>query len=217
MTDEKNAPEVESVDSRQKLIETAAKLFAAKGFDGVSTRDIAGDAAVNISLISYYFNGKEGLYMAVLEDFSSRAHAKLTHLFEGFSPDAMTKESFVRQMTLVIHGIVTTKYENPYYTQLMFREVLSGLPHACEIVSELMQTMAATIINLFEVAQKKGFVRSDIHAGTHFMTLIHASDTYYIVSLCKSSPAQRHILKLPEQKKEYINQLVKVFIEGVLR
>jgi AcrR family transcriptional regulator len=51
--------------SREKLILSAERLFAEKGFDGVSVRDIANDAKVNSALVGYYFRGKEGLLAEV--------------------------------------------------------------------------------------------------------------------------------------------------------
>src|SRR5699024_11847828 len=42
-------------------IHAASTLFFQKGFDGTSVRDIAYKADVNVSLISYYFKGKQGL------------------------------------------------------------------------------------------------------------------------------------------------------------
>ncbi|MDB3953716.1 CerR family C-terminal domain-containing protein [Alphaproteobacteria bacterium] len=53
-------------ESRSRILECAGQLFAARGFDGVTTRELARVAAVNISAITYYFEGKEGLYHAVL-------------------------------------------------------------------------------------------------------------------------------------------------------
>ena len=47
--------------SKQKVIDAAALLFFQKGFHGTSVRDIAEKASVNVSLISYYFKGKQGL------------------------------------------------------------------------------------------------------------------------------------------------------------
>jgi len=55
-------------DCREALIAVATPLFAEKGFNGVSVREIAGYASVNVSMISYYFGGKEGLYAAVLNE-----------------------------------------------------------------------------------------------------------------------------------------------------
>jgi AcrR family transcriptional regulator len=51
--------------SREKLILSAERLFAARGFDGVSVRDITNDAKVNSALLGYYFDGKEGLLAEV--------------------------------------------------------------------------------------------------------------------------------------------------------
>jgi len=54
-------------NSRARILEAAGQLFAARGFDGVSTRELAAAAKVNISAITYYFQGKNGLYRSVLE------------------------------------------------------------------------------------------------------------------------------------------------------
>jgi AcrR family transcriptional regulator len=49
-----------------EIVEAAAGLFAQKGFDGVSVRDICSALGLNTSIVSYYFGGKSGLYLAVL-------------------------------------------------------------------------------------------------------------------------------------------------------
>ncbi|MBS1748801.1 MAG: TetR/AcrR family transcriptional regulator [Bacteroidetes bacterium] len=57
-------------DKHIHILEVAEQLFAEKGFDGTSVRDIAGKAGVNLAMISYYFGSKEKL-MASLIDFRS--------------------------------------------------------------------------------------------------------------------------------------------------
>lgn len=59
-----------SKNTEQKIIEVAKNLFAQKGFDGTSIRDICKEADVNISLISYYFGGKEELYKIVVDNIT---------------------------------------------------------------------------------------------------------------------------------------------------
>ena len=52
----------------QLLIEAAGRLFSIKGIDSVTTREISTEAGgVDISLIKYYFGGKDGLIQAVAE------------------------------------------------------------------------------------------------------------------------------------------------------
>jgi len=55
-------------DTRRRILETALDLFAAQGYEGTSTRQIAEGAGVNLPAIQYYFGNKEGLYRAIIED-----------------------------------------------------------------------------------------------------------------------------------------------------
>ena len=54
--------------TRQRLLDAGLKAFGERGFDAVSTRELVELAKVNQSAIPYHFGGKEGLYMAVVED-----------------------------------------------------------------------------------------------------------------------------------------------------
>jgi AcrR family transcriptional regulator len=49
-------------EARLRIIAAAIPLFSHKGYDGVSTREIAARAGVKPSALQYYFGGKEGLY-----------------------------------------------------------------------------------------------------------------------------------------------------------
>jgi AcrR family transcriptional regulator len=54
-------------DTSSLLIESGIALFGARGYDGVTTRELARGARTNISSIKYHFGGKDELYRAVLE------------------------------------------------------------------------------------------------------------------------------------------------------
>lgn len=58
-------------DTRRRILETALDLFAAHGYEGASTRQIAEGAGVNLPAIQYYFGNKEGLYRAIIEDIAA--------------------------------------------------------------------------------------------------------------------------------------------------
>jgi TetR/AcrR family transcriptional regulator, regulator of cefoperazone and chloramphenicol sensitivity len=60
------------VETRQRIVLAAMKLFGRDGYEGTSTRDIAACAEVNAPVLQYYFDGKEGLYSACAEYMSSR-------------------------------------------------------------------------------------------------------------------------------------------------
>lgn len=53
--------------SRKKIMNSAIVLFANKGFESTSTREICKQAGVNLSLIPYYFGNKDGLYTNIIE------------------------------------------------------------------------------------------------------------------------------------------------------
>jgi len=50
----------------QTIVQAAAELFSARGYDGASTRDIAEKAGVNVALINRYFGSKAKLFNAAI-------------------------------------------------------------------------------------------------------------------------------------------------------
>jgi AcrR family transcriptional regulator len=64
---------------KQALIVAALKLFASKGYDATTTREIAASAGCAEGLIHRYFNGKAGLLPALMEYRVSLEVADLTH------------------------------------------------------------------------------------------------------------------------------------------
>jgi AcrR family transcriptional regulator len=69
-------------ETRTRILEAALELFATSGFDGASTRTIAEQAGVNLPAIQYYFGSKEGLYRAVIEQFSQQMKAGVAPIAE---------------------------------------------------------------------------------------------------------------------------------------
>ncbi|MFZ5351284.1 MAG: TetR family transcriptional regulator [Bacillota bacterium] len=57
-------------DVKMRILLSAKKLFAGKGYDGTSIREICEDANSNIALVSYYFGGKENVFLSLLEMYS---------------------------------------------------------------------------------------------------------------------------------------------------
>jgi AcrR family transcriptional regulator len=67
--------------SRDRLLESASVLFAAKGFREVSVREIAAHARVNSALVGYYFRGKQALFNEVYRAHASPlAHERMKRL-----------------------------------------------------------------------------------------------------------------------------------------
>ena len=57
-------------DTRERILDAAEPLFAARGFAGTSVRDVTESAGANLGAVNYHFRSKEGLYAEV---FARRA------------------------------------------------------------------------------------------------------------------------------------------------
>ena len=54
-------------NTKEKLFCAAINVFAEKGFDGATVRDICFRVGANVAAVNYYFGGKESLYRSILE------------------------------------------------------------------------------------------------------------------------------------------------------
>lgn len=112
--------------SREKLILSAERLFAERGFDGASVRDIANDAGVNSALVGYYFRGKEGLLAEVYTRHCQPLRRERERLLEQFRSKTgklrleQVVEAFVRPSL----EMTTDQTKNPGLTRL--RAILSA-------------------------------------------------------------------------------------------
>jgi AcrR family transcriptional regulator len=66
-------PDFTQEDTRSKLFWAAVKVFAEKGFDGSTVRDICFRAGANVATVNYYFGSKESLYKAILKMLVGKA------------------------------------------------------------------------------------------------------------------------------------------------
>lgn len=53
----------------EKLIDAGTVVFSRRGYDGASVKEISEVSGVNASLINRYFDGKEGLLLAIVDRF----------------------------------------------------------------------------------------------------------------------------------------------------
>ena len=106
-------------DSRSALLESAKVLFSKTGLDGTSVREIASHAKVNPCLISYYFEGKEGLYRACLEEYGQ---ARIEASTQILGPPVISAEDFKARLRLLITNILEVQLKEPELHIMLMKE-----------------------------------------------------------------------------------------------
>lgn len=101
---------------RESLLNAARSLFLRYGFRAVSSRQVAAAAGVNPAMIHYYFEGKEGLYRAMLETAIAPVVMRLQAMLGN--PQSADVEGLVRTY-------MNTLAANPWIPGLIVREVLT--------------------------------------------------------------------------------------------
>jgi len=61
-------------ETRQRLIESATRLFAERGFAKVTVREICKAARANVAAVNYHFGGKNGLYQEIVQSAIRTMH-----------------------------------------------------------------------------------------------------------------------------------------------
>ena len=81
-------------DGRARLIEAALRLFAERGFDGVTVRDLATASGVSVGLINHHFGSKEGLRAAVDDHFMRQFEEATAFEPEPKNSERVTPEDY---------------------------------------------------------------------------------------------------------------------------
>ena len=92
---------------RRAVLDTAALLFAERGVDAVSLRDIAAKADVHLALISRYVGNREELVAAVFDHLSERVSEAVVDnplSGQGFSADTVMGQWVRVAAALAIRG-----------------------------------------------------------------------------------------------------------------
>lgn len=151
--------EIMAKDTKERILKVATELFAKKGYAGTSIRDIAKCANVNLSMISYYFNNKEGLYQAVLTQHIHNPKSVIQTLKDAKNP----KEAFEQILT----KIPSLHDNNPYLAKLIISEFINPTPIGQNILQETFQSIYEVLTHIMQQGIESGEFRDDL--DTHSM------------------------------------------------
>src|SRR5882724_4761693 len=143
--------------TKRNIIEVATDEFASKGFSGARVDDIAAHTKTSKRMIYYYFGGKEGLYIAVLEEAYRKIRSvEATLDLEHQSPDEALR-------TLVAF---TFDYQNahPEFVRLVMNEnILNGAyVSRSKVIQRLNNAVIGAVGDLLARGQQEGTFRRDV-------------------------------------------------------
>jgi AcrR family transcriptional regulator len=107
-----------SIDKKEVIMNAAIALFAEKGFEGTSIRDLAAKADVNIAMINYYFGSKDKLFEALIEYKASYLRGKLEEINNDKSKSAIQK------VDAVIENYVERLLSQPHYHRIIHQALM---------------------------------------------------------------------------------------------
>ncbi len=118
----------DGLNTKAQILEAAGEVFADKGFDRATGKEIADKAGTNSAAINYYFGGIAGLYEEVL----IAAHQRLVS-YEALTAIATTPDidpqGKLRAFLELVVGALATPMPASWAFRVISREILSPSPH----------------------------------------------------------------------------------------
>lgn len=194
-------------DKQVQIMEAAEKLFAARGFDGTSVRDIAEVAGVNLAMISYYFGSKEKLFEAM---FAYRSEFFKLQLESMLQNKELTP---IEKINLLIDQYVNKLTNQQCFHRIMVREqMVNKNEFITAQISELKIRNQALIKQLISEGQEKGIFNKEVDIPLLMMSL-----TGTVSQLVTTQHFYKQIKGLESMPEEEFQEHIRTILSRHLR
>jgi TetR/AcrR family transcriptional regulator len=194
---------MEKTDCNRKLLEVGTQLFAERGLHGVSIRELSQAAGTSISMISYHFGSKEGLYSAVLQQQFS-CFAEIHELRRQVTDPVEMIESYLR-WTFRRHR------NNPHLLRFYTSELTNPTAFfetlVMPVIDEVIVIMAQAVA---EGIRQKRF-REDVDPTNAALALAGMVNYFFL----SSQVTESLISHSPERDEKLVQQYLAIFTRGV--
>lgn len=146
------------MDKKEQIINAAIDLFAQKGFEGTSIRDLASSAGVNVAMVNYYFGSKEKLFEALLEMKAGSSRVMLENVLHD------QKLSSIEKIYKVIDNYIQRLFTNRKFHRVIHQELMLNQRETLQqIISDILFPNTLIIKQIIEEGIKgKHFKKVDI-------------------------------------------------------
>lgn len=165
----------DKVDKRDVLLNVAERLFAERGFEAVSVRELASEAGVNLAMVSYYFGSKEGLFEAVIENKIPRTRQALESLLHS---ELTPWEKLSQTIDIYVDRMLSTHT----FSRVIMREMsLQQRPEFVRKITDQIRLNMEIIRGFIREGMEKGdfrYVDEELTIATIFgtiSTMVHST------------------------------------------
>ena len=128
-------------ETRDRLLEAAAEVFAEVGYHAATIRQICAKAHANVALVNYHFGDKSELYEAVLHSLLRdsavlEVQDRLTR--PGRTPEETLREVIYLRLTGILHH-----ERHSWHLRLLCHEMANPSPAAAKVQKLFLQPIAA--------------------------------------------------------------------------
>lgn len=194
------------MNTKEKILHVAERMFADKGFDGVSIRDITAEANVNLGAVTYYFETKEKLILAILQKKVDPMVKTGRNIIAG---NKTATEKLRAIMEMYANQIL---YVDPYL-RVMFSELLTGGKRLPQEVKDSVSLRNKMFMHVMKEGVTKGeFRKCDLECAA--WTFFGMMSSYILYQ-----PLAGGVDRLKPYPKSYVDRVINcamdIFINGV--
>ncbi|WDR06168.1 TetR/AcrR family transcriptional regulator [Devosia rhodophyticola] len=173
-TDDTKPRTRDRVRTREHILEAARQEFAAKGFEGARTDDIARRANVSKRMPYHYFHNKDGLFQAVLE----RTYTEIREAEKAL--ELSSRDPMEAMAELVVFSFDWFN-DNPTFIPILNAENLLEAVHAesSEAVRRLNTPLVDAISELLKRGVASGQMRADVDPVELYISIAGISYFYF--------------------------------------
>ena len=142
-------------DRRHQLLEAALAIFARKGFDGTTTKEVAAAAGVTEAIIFRHFPTKQALYTAVLD---YRAQSPEFHESLERMKASMERNDDEELLRTLARTVVKSYREDPGYERVLLFAALEGHEQGLAHHRQLVAPVYELLRDYFTRRQREGAI-----------------------------------------------------------
>lgn len=128
-----------SDDAKTRILNAAGPIFAEKGYNGASVREISEAAGVNQAAINYYFGGKEALYCEAFRVAHPLGHIEPGEFFQLWDEETAPEEKLRRIIRFTVELFLGGDEEDAWKGRLIMRQMTDPIDACQHMFFEFVQ------------------------------------------------------------------------------